>query len=350
MLGTEEDAQGYFQQKLADARTAWQARRYDEKLIPSLQRDPFESWQEFGERLAARPWYVGQARLQKCGYKIKTRQFPLRLEELRDWARSWSWLLQQHDLHVCLARDAAQTLYQQSPTWPAYLWLTVKGDQPQWRDLVLVGPEGELPIETASAKSATIPGPVSKPGRIGYENRYIDPGDGTVIDSKTNLQWMRCIFGQEWQNGGCVGRMRYFEIEYESYPSTVKSAIEEFNATGGYAGYQDWCLPTYPQLRSIICCTRPKPWFWQRKVYWGTKSRCDLDSDSPAIDTAAFDYPIRDKCCAFLTSSSKFFTHGYGFFSGCWMVNFDSGTSVHLEKEAAHGYIRLVRKSKHDRK
>ncbi len=42
------------------------------------------------------------------------------------------------------------------------------------------------------------------------QKHYKDLGDGTVLDTQTNLQWMRCALGQTWNGQTCVGEANEF--------------------------------------------------------------------------------------------------------------------------------------------
>ena len=42
------------------------------------------------------------------------------------------------------------------------------------------------------------------------QGHYKDLGDGTVLDTQANLQWMRCALGQTWNGQTCVGEAKQF--------------------------------------------------------------------------------------------------------------------------------------------
>ena len=69
--------------------------------------------------------------------------------------------------------------------------------------------------------------------------------DGFVFDTNTNLMWLRFLYGQTWKNGSIQGRA--VRLTWK----TAFTAIDDFNAEGGHAGYSDWRLPTIDELRSL---------------------------------------------------------------------------------------------------
>lgn len=200
-------------------------------------------------------------------------------------------------------------------------------------------------------------------------DRYIDLHDGTVIDKSTGLQWMRCPLGHNWINGECIGHAKMFRFieETEEYLSRTeldrilggsddlkgllpaRNAIESFNTLGGYAGHQDWAIPTVKQQRSLIRCYKSKPGLLQRRLYWMPgKEGCDVDCDRPTIDTLAFpSFKYENYDYGFLTSSTAILQKDREFFDSCWIVNLRHGFTMSMNKMHASGFILLVRNNKH---
>ena len=69
------------------------------------------------------------------------------------------------------------------------------------------------------------------------DKRYTDNGDGTILDSKTGLTWMKndsYLHTGHWLNW-----------------HEAKDYVEELNEIG-FANYFDWQLPTKKELRSLF--------------------------------------------------------------------------------------------------
>jgi hypothetical protein len=77
-------------------------------------------------------------------------------------------------------------------------------------------------------------------------NRYSDQRDDTVMDTQTNLHWMRFALGQTWN-----GKNNISEAKRYTWQEAIDAA-ENFNQSGGFAGYQDWRVPTIDELKTII--------------------------------------------------------------------------------------------------
>jgi hypothetical protein len=74
------------------------------------------------------------------------------------------------------------------------------------------------------------------------DSRYVANANGTVLDKKTSLTWMRCALGQTWSNGTCTG-------SWQKYPwldalQMAKDAV--------FAGKTDWRLPNQKELQSLV--------------------------------------------------------------------------------------------------
>jgi hypothetical protein len=114
LLGTAEQVRDVLRARLEQARTAWRGQRYNPDLEPELERDNFETVDEFSRRIAERLWSIGEAELQKVDYDIETGRFPLKIRPVRDWVKR---LVDENEpLYLTLSRDPARALYQHSPT------------------------------------------------------------------------------------------------------------------------------------------------------------------------------------------------------------------------------------------
>ena len=134
------------------------------------------------------------------------------------------------------------------------------------------------------------------------DSRYIANADGTVVDKKTALIWMRCALGQTWDNGTCTGFAQ---------PYTWQSALQSAESAV-FAGLNDWRLPNQKELQSLV------------------ESRCS----NPAINLTVFPNATGD----FFWSSSPVAHYS----DGAWVVYFSLGYGNWGYKHDG-GYVRLVR-------
>jgi len=127
-----------------------------------------------------------------------------------------------------------------------------------------------IQIAFADCANSSIPGY--------YVDRYLDKKDGTIVDSMTNLMWMKCDVHILWNanNQTCQHTEESFgstvpvqRIEY-TWQEALSSA-SNIN-TNGFAGFTDWRLPNIKELSSILAI------------------HCLNDNQSePALNTQAFD-------------------------------------------------------------
>lgn len=109
---------------------------------------------------------------------------------------------------------------------------------------------------------------LSKKNQLTTETeRFIIHNNGTVTDKQTGLMWKRCAEGQTGDdcNGG--------EAQKFTWDEAMKHAVT-VNANGGFAGYEDWRVPTTGELDSItdfyyrsiidsiVFPNTPRWWFW----------------------------------------------------------------------------------------
>ncbi len=136
------------------------------------------------------------------------------------------------------------------------------------------------------------------------DERYRDNGDGTVTDLWTGLMWKRCVEGLS--GAGCdIGSVATF-----TWGAALQRA-EAVNASGGFAGYNDWRLPNIKELRSLV-----------EHACW-----------SPAINVTHFpNTPI------WLWASSPAAVVS----DGAWSVYFDYGGSYYDYRDHSN-HVRLVR-------
>ena len=130
------------------------------------------------------------------------------------------------------------------------------------------------PSQTANIPKVA-PAPRPKPAEPSMASYYRDNRDGTVADMRTGLQWMRFSLGQEWKGGHCTG-----EASKHTWQEAINAA-ETLNRQGGYAGYQDWRVPTKDELETLLDSSYlpsidpvafPKaPAYW----YWSSSTNVD---------------------------------------------------------------------------
>ena len=105
-----------------------------------------------------------------------------------------------------------------------------------------------------------------------FPDRFIDLGDGTVLDRATDLVWQRCDLGQTWTDGACSGY-----AERLTWQEALQ-AVDTFNQNERDAGRSDtWRLPNIKELASLVNfhCARPATFdaLWDPRVlmsmqYW----------------------------------------------------------------------------------
>lgn len=76
-------------------------------------------------------------------------------------------------------------------------------------------------------------------------SRFIDNGDGVLIDTKTHLMWQKCVDGKT--GSSCeTGTTQTYSWQ------TAFQRVESLNNTTGFAGFVDWRLPNAKELLSIM--------------------------------------------------------------------------------------------------
>ena len=154
-------------------------------------------------------------------------------------------------------------------------------------------------------------------------DRYRDNDDGTVTDVTTGLQWMRSSLGQEWKNGTCTGKAELCTLK------NAQMAAQALNRQRGYAGHDDWRLPTKDELLSLVYCSSGKPKTWNDTGMPG-----EGDFDSPTIHQQAF--PNTPNSVFWSCSPSAYYS------VSAWVVVFSFGYSYYYDRHD-DGAVRLVR-------
>ncbi len=155
------------------------------------------------------------------------------------------------------------------------------------------------------------------------EQDFVLQGDGTVIDKRTGLQWMRCSLGQTWTEAMCSG-----------HPDAYNWLQAKKQATN-FAGYNDWRLATRFELETLVYCSSAKDKGRKGGDRWFGLDWCDDNYQRPTISQKAF--PDTEKH-AFYWSSSPYADYD----SNAWGVDFYYGYDDFSYKDNNH-FVRLVR-------
>ncbi len=152
---------------------------------------------------------------------------------------------------------------------------------------------------------------------------FIPQGDGTVIDKRTGLQWMRCSFGQKWTGKKCIGQSKKYNWDeaQDNFPE--------------FARYNDWRLPNRFELETLAFCSSGKHLDRMRK--YDTLDFCGGKYKTPTIIQDIF--PNTTPYWYWSSSPDKYYSHRM------WGLNFNNGTTDFIEKDKKY-FIRLVRTPK----
>lgn len=152
-------------------------------------------------------------------------------------------------------------------------------------------------------------------------NDFVPQGDGTVVDKRTGLQWMRCSVGQGWTGTTCSGELDKYKWQ-------------QANAVGGsFAGHSDWRLPTRFELETLVYCSSGKDKGRKSEAKLFYLNWCDGNYQKPAIVQKAFPNTTDD----FYWSSSP---DAY-YINGAMGVFFSFGSSGNYMDD--NYYVHLVR-------
>ncbi len=105
-------------------------------------------------------------------------------------------------------------------------------------------------ISTATAQQCNEAIPPTVPDSRYKDNNNDD--NSTVIDLWTGLMWQRCVLGLSGDDCA-TGTAATF-----TWDEALQQA-EAINASGGFAGYNDWRLPNLKELYSLVenACLNP---------------------------------------------------------------------------------------------
>jgi len=151
----------------------------------------------------------------------------------------------------------------------------------------------------AQAQTCNIAIPLNSP-----DSRYQNNGDGTVIDLYTGLMWQRCTAGRSGVDCTSGNATRFTWEEALQYPSDI-------NASGGYAGMNDWRLPNAKELDSLV----------------------EYSCINPAINATFFPE----------TSDFLYWSSSPYYSLRAWSINFAAGGATWYGARTGNNRVRLVR-------
>jgi hypothetical protein len=136
--------------------------------------------------------------------------------------------------------------------------------------------------------------------------------DSVATDTETGLMWLRFAHGQRWENGTVSGDAKELIWDNAMKIASMFNKPSMFSQQG-YAGYNDWRVPTIDELKTLI-----------------DKNKGTLGN---YIDADIF--PKNGRC---FWSSSPYADNS----SYAWSVNFSGGGSYGYSKNGGYS-VRLVR-------
>lgn len=163
---------------------------------------------------------------------------------------------------------------------------------------------------------------------------FVPQGDGTVIDTRTGLQWMQCSVGQTWEKGEKAGDSDVCSGEAD------RLALEQAKELNlDFAGHNDWRLPTLAELQTLVFCDEKKE-VREHPTYKKLNGSC-FSSKQPSIATQTFP---NTQASNYLSSSTSPERILWIIADVSWMVRFSYGKKVSHPVEVSYPvYIRLVR-------
>lgn len=121
--------------------------------------------------------------------------------------------------------------------------------------LLLISALSVLPATAAIAQECSTDFTSTAPN-----TRFIDNDNGTILDLKTNLTWMRCPLGKEWNQDKmtCDGTATgvYWQSALNDVQAINKSTAHPLHKFGGK---EEWRLPNIKELVSLkeAACYHP---------------------------------------------------------------------------------------------
>ncbi len=172
--------------------------------------------------------------------------------------------------------------------------------------------------------------------RIAVAGRiYIAYANGTALDTKTGLLWMRCSVGQTWRYNTCTGIEKDFNWE------------DAKKQTANFAGYSDWRIPTIEELRTLVYCRNGKPTYFNNGKpgveEWIAQNRPDnidlgcqgsTEHGTFTIAQSVFPYPSLYSWSGSPHASNSNYA---------WHITFAWGHDDYFPRDDSNNSVRLVR-------
>lgn len=188
-----------------------------------------------------------------------------------------------------------------------------------------------MPLKIAKAEANILPN----------SERYKIHNDGTVTDTKTNLMWQRCSYGQRWNGSNCEGDPNTMTLD-EACASKIQQApwralwSNKSQAWPSFAGYDDWRLPTIEELRSLIWCSNGTAQEEAWKYGCSGMGNRNGPYEKPTLDANVF--PNTPPWQYWSTSASAYSSAS----SRAWVVYFGGGCVNDFSGSYSYA-VRLVR-------
>lgn len=177
----------------------------------------------------------------------------------------------------------------------------------------------------------------SQQQKISNSNNYLLK-KGLWLDSASDLIWMRCSLGQEWDGNTCIGELKKYTWKQ------AQEVVNAINLNGGFAGFSDWQLPHIEDLASLRYCSKgfvgqveiPSKFENKTIISLSCKEPLMGSIQKPTINIEVF--PNTDFHAMYWSSVPNI-----NYDNGVWGVNFSNG-NTYGGYAISKGYVRLVRK------
>jgi len=195
--------------KQASSSSVGQVQQYRPAInsAPLLKRDPFETYQEFVERIKGQSFELGEAELLKDEYDLASHRFPIRVVKIADWSLWAKESKEFRGAYIRLDRDAARALHGAGHRWPLMASLKVDHDGEPFIDrLALAGPHGAVEVVAGVSMTETM---------TGMKFVWIPPGE-FMMGSNDGVSYEKPAHGVAIRKGFWLGKYAVTQGEWES--------------------------------------------------------------------------------------------------------------------------------------